>query len=419
MASRPTRRSVATLLALLILAGVGPAAAPAGPPSPADLARWVVDANGADAAVSADAVTHLRAAGPAGLAALMAADQPAIRAHAQGNVDATWTQQSSALDAVAGQWDAWAAGLYWYTDWPTAAAAARAAGKPVLSLRLLGKLTDEYSCANSRFFRTVLYADPAVAQLLRERFVLCWQMVRPAPVITIDYGDGRVIRRTITGNSIHYVLNADGTVVDGLPGLLAPKVFIAELTRAAEAADRAASLLAADRASFLADWHARRERAIDAALSSDLAHLGLRPGSRLSDADWQRLANLHPSDASLSPSSLTMMTIRQTGAPPAAVAARVAMSKMVVENPMLAMVGEFRRSLALDTVHNEYDLHRRLHAMLAEPTTATTLSTNVAALNDRVYAELFLTPNSDPWLGLDPGDGYTALPGGGLVRADR
>jgi hypothetical protein len=113
------------------------------------------------------------------------------------------------------------------------------------------------------------------------------------------------------------------------------------------------------------------------------------------------------------------MTIKQAGAPPAAVAARVAMSKSIVENPMLAMVGEFRRSLALDTVHNEYDLHRRLHAMLGDAATATQLSTHLAALNDRVYAELFLTPNSDPWLGLDPGDGYTALPGGGLVRADR
>ena len=39
------------------------------------------------------------------------------------------------------------------------------------------------------------------------------------PIITIDMGDGREMVRTITGNSIHYVLDAKGRVVDGIPGL--------------------------------------------------------------------------------------------------------------------------------------------------------------------------------------------------------
>jgi hypothetical protein len=34
-------------------------------------------------------------------------------------------------------------------------------------------------------------------------------------------------------------------------------------------------------------------------------------------------------------------------------------------------------------------------------------------LNEWVYAELFLTPSSDPWLGLAPRDMYTALDGNG------
>jgi hypothetical protein len=38
----------------------------------------------------------------------------------------------------------------------------------------------------------------------------------------------------------------------------------------------------------------------------------------------------------------------------------------------------------------------------------------VNALNKRVYAELFLTPGTDPWLGLVPADTYTALDGGGI-----
>ena len=40
---------------------------------------------------------------------------------------------------------------------------------------------------------------------------------------------------------------------------------------------------------------------------------------------------------------------------------------------------------------------------------------DVQPLNERVYAELFLTPSSDPWLGLVPPDTYSALDRGGLV----
>jgi hypothetical protein len=163
------------------------------------------------------AIDQLRAAGPAGLEALMAACSPYIVGHRNGisvfsGVDEkkTWPRITAALDAVAAQRDAYSSGLYWYTDLRAAQAAARASGKPILSLRLLGNLSDEYSCANSRFFRTVLYANTEVSKHLREHFILHWQSVRPVPVITIDFGDGRIIRRTITGNSIHYVLTADG-----------------------------------------------------------------------------------------------------------------------------------------------------------------------------------------------------------------
>ena len=127
---------------------------------------------------------------------------------------------------MAAQKDASRAGLYWYTDLDRAKAAAAREGKPILSLRLLGNLDSEYSCANSRFFRTVLYADEQVSKVLRERFVLHWQSVRPVPKVTIDMGDGRTICRTITGNSIHYVLDAQGRPVDALPGLYGAKAFL-------------------------------------------------------------------------------------------------------------------------------------------------------------------------------------------------
>src|SRR5215212_8735563 len=140
---------------------------------------------------SSAAIDELRSLGPAGLQALMTGYAAEIDAHIKNPSaapDEQWQRISAALDAVAQQRNSYIAGLYWYTDLDSARKASQALGKPILSLRLLGKLTDEFSCANSRFFRTVLYPSDEVAQLLRERFVLHWESVRPVPTVTIDFG---------------------------------------------------------------------------------------------------------------------------------------------------------------------------------------------------------------------------------------
>ncbi len=69
-------------------------------------------------------------------------------------------------------------------------------------------------------------------------------------------------------------------------------------------------------------------------------------------------------------------------------------------------------NIALDTVRNEYLLHPKLHAWLI----ADKIRDDLDALNEKVYAELFLTPASDPWLGLFSAETYTALQNGGISR---
>src|SRR3982751_3997503 len=90
--------------------------------------------------------------------------------------------------------------LPWFSDLPSAIAEARRVNRPILSLRLLGRLDEELTCANSRFFKKLLYPHPQINQLLRDHFILHWQSVRPVPIVTIDFGDGRRIRKTLTGN---------------------------------------------------------------------------------------------------------------------------------------------------------------------------------------------------------------------------
>jgi len=85
---------------------------------------------------------------------------------------------------------------------------------------------------------------------------------------------------------------------------------------------------------------------------------------------------------------------------------RVAVSKAVQEDPVLRMVRTFEDSMTLDTVRNEYLLHRQIHERFIDAAAETA---DAEALNEWVYANLFLTPSSDPWLGLARPDVYTAL----------
>jgi hypothetical protein len=125
---------------------------------------------------------------------------------------------------------------------------------------------------------------------------------------------------------------------------------------------------------------------------------------------WQAISDLHREDVQLDDASVALM---RREAPVAADAARRAISKSLVEDPILRVVRAFEDAMSLDTVRNEYLLHRRIHE---EFTKATPTTTNVDALNEWVYAELFLSPSSDPWLGLAPRDVYTALEGDGRME---
>lgn len=378
-------------------------------------------------------------------------------------------QMAATIDEVGGQRSCTVSRLYWYTDLEKAKEESAKSGRPILSLRMLGKLTDEYSCANSRFFRTALYSNKEVSDFLRTNFVLHWQSVRPVPRVTIDFGDGRKLERTLTGNSAHYVLASDGTPLDVLPGLYSPLAFRQWVRDIAHFYGKYQNAAAGERTALLHAFHneqlgellrrwdfdiqrlgaQRVEFArlrVNAALESAklagqdvpasieapnaarafasattktvseapvlrFAQLGGTWMERAMDEDlWKALADLHRPNVKLDPASIELM---RREAPPAADAARRAVSKSFVEDPILRVVRAFEDSIALDTVRNEYLLHRRVHEKFLE---GSPQPDSLEPLNEWVYAELFLTPSSDPWLGLAPRDVYTALEGDGRTE---
>src|SRR6266404_4901636 len=354
--STAARRGLAASLAgLAMTASLAARGADYGAESLTTLAAAAVSAEAAEAE---PAIAALRARGPAGLQTLLETHDALLRNHADPAEGAAWLRLKAALDAVGQQRDCYASKLYWFTDLGAAQAAARASGKPILSLRLLGKLDEEFSCANSRFFRTTLYANAEVSQYLREHFILHWKSVRPAPRVTIDFGDGRKLERTITGNSIHYVLGADGRVMDALPGLYGAQAFLSGLQRAEEIARQCASCPGEQRDQLLREFHRGRLAALQEDWAKDMARLSLSVGDRLS------LGGPEVTVFSLGGPEVTAFS----AAPPTAqAAARLAVGKSQVEVPLLrGTVPKAPSNPRPDAWENDDGLWPRLAALHAD-----------------------------------------------------
>ncbi len=80
----------------------------------------------------------------------------------------------------------------------------------------------------------MLFSNDAVATLINENFEATWQSVRPVPIVTIDFGSGHVLHRTLNGNIATYVCSADGKMLDVLPGVYEPKTFLDRLDQFAK-----------------------------------------------------------------------------------------------------------------------------------------------------------------------------------------
>lgn len=82
-----------------------------------------------------------------------------------------------------------------------------------------------------------MLSDARFADATRD-FVLAWHKIRPAPKVTIDFGDGRTLQRTLKGSTVIYVCRPDGTVVDAYPGIYTPEDFLALLAESRRYLDR-------------------------------------------------------------------------------------------------------------------------------------------------------------------------------------
>lgn len=402
--------------------------------SPVDIAARAASD---DSVTAIPAIAELRAMGPVGLDALFTRYAAEIEHYKQsGEANENWQRIASAIDSVAMQKDAYASHLYWYTDLDEAKRAAAKKNKPILTLRLLGNLNEEFSCANSRLFRAVLYPNAEVSAYLRDNYILHWQSVRPAPRITIDFGDGRKIERTITGNSIHYILDPAGNVIEALPGLYSPKAFLKYLTQAQTVnkivdrgpdARRVLGLMKYRKLAFDELIQKRTKtvaatgvmmtetrRGTDAILAAPIAAakmvvvdeysiLGVYDDfakfePAINFGDWDKLATSFSPSRKLDENSIAFIRRqnRSTG---------------LSEAEFTGLFSKLERFISLDTTRNEFLYHGKIYEWLNQ-----NRAVDLETLNARVYADIFQTPNSDKWLGLYSSDVYTALDGNGIIK---
>jgi len=68
----------------------------------------------------------------------------------------------------------------------------------------------------------VLFSNPKIAEYINANFEPSWQSVRAVPTVSIDFGNGKVERRTLNGNIATYACASDGQVLDVLPGIYDP-----------------------------------------------------------------------------------------------------------------------------------------------------------------------------------------------------
>jgi hypothetical protein len=120
-------------------------------------------------------------------------------------------------------------------------------------------------------------------------------------------------------------------------------------------------------------------------------------GKITDEVAWKKIAQLHPTDAELDNRSISLIK---------------GQNPTITEDDLTHLTRKFQELIALDTVRNEY----RCTRSCTSGWSTIRFRDDVEKLNEKVYETLFLTPGSDPWLGLFSPEVYTALDNGGLIR---
>jgi hypothetical protein len=219
----------------------------------------------------------------------------------------------------------------------------------------------------------VLFSHPEIAAYINRHFEPVWESVRPAPIVTIDFGE-MVVTRTLNGNIATYVCASDGHVLDVLPGIYEPTRYLGALDQFRLLAVYAGRSGDAQRRTRLLTYHQEQIKALE------VHH---EPAVLVESAGITKLRVEGATQVVLAGPTAKGLTERLMGA--------------LVST---AAVGDARdvaswQELVDDTRLNETVRRRQIHALLAAAPTPTP-----GQVVKRLYKDVLHADLDDPYLGL-------------------
>lgn len=135
----------------------------------------------------------------------------------------------------------------------------------------------------------MLFSDKEIAQFINDNFEPVWQSVRAVPTVRIDFGNGKVITRTLHGNIATYVCSPSGRVLDILPGIYAPRAYRTALDKTLRLADRVKRCDPAEQQTLLASYHKHQAKLLGKKISPRSSDEIPKLASSEDVANWQEL----------------------------------------------------------------------------------------------------------------------------------
>jgi hypothetical protein len=224
-----------------------------------------------------------------------------------------------------------------------------------------------------------LFSDDKVAAFINRSFEPAWESVRPVPLVRIDFGGGKVLTRTLHGNILTSVCDADGHLLDALPGIYTADAYVDRLNQLRLLAKYVATKLPADgRADWLRGWHARQAESLK------------KDETPEAFAERRKVPPLTKREIE-APVELVLLPTGPKPEKPAAAAQEAKEAKRDAGD----VAGW--KELEEDTRLNESTRRRQIHTLLAE--TGLVPPSQVVR---PIYKEVLHADLDDPYLGLGP-----------------
>ena len=216
-----------------------------------------------------------------------------------------------------------------------------------------------------------MFSKQELAEFISARFEPVWESMRPVPIVHIDFGNGKVLTRTLHGNILTAVCDADGRVLDALPGIYTEKEYLHQLGQFSLLARYIRMQPVEKRAEALRAYHHRQAESLKRNQRPDEFAINLKA-------------------AAVTKRAIEMpVEIILTAAKP------VAMDPKDPPNPVDKHDVADWRELAEDTRLNESTRRRQIHEILAAVGSVPPASVTGSIYKDVLHADL-----EDPYLGL-------------------